>query len=454
MNASEPKHARLGPSNLRWPWCAGSPREEAKYPDIPGEAAIDGTGSHLLLEMCLDQRRRAESFIGEIIGANHEDKPNGWNVLQDRADRVQECLDYINTRFHQLEKDYPGHKIHVRSECRSDPGGMSGRTDWWGTCDITIEVINDHDRCVSMEVIDYKDGRMWVGAKGNTQLISYLLGQLRPYIASGPELVRELQWHKVSNDCKITIVQPKTSPTVRSQDLSTSEIAKWFEILDEAAFATDDPDAPLTPDNKGGKGYCKWCKHNDNCTALAGRDVEKLKVMTESNVQEINQLPDMYIFSEQLMKEADKMPVEKLTQLADLEPGIMAVFDMAKKEIERRVKLEPGSVPGWGMRPGRKSKVYVDKPEAIAKILRDKRLKLDFIYPKVLVTPAAILKNKDIPQAMRDKIKKELITDMAGDDSLQRVDVKHQKATADEMFSNVIEVDFNQPAEPAELTFF
>ena len=45
-------HARLGPSNPRWTKCPGSVREEMFYIDIPGEAAIDGTGSHLLLEMC------------------------------------------------------------------------------------------------------------------------------------------------------------------------------------------------------------------------------------------------------------------------------------------------------------------------------------------------------------------------------------------------------------------
>ena len=299
MEASEPKHAPLAPSNGRWPWCAGSRREEAVYPDIPGDAAIDGTGSHTLLELCLNQRRRAESFIGEIIGINHDDKPNGWNVQRDRADRVQQCLDYINTRFTALVEEFPGHKIVVASERKSDPGGMFGRDDWWGTCDVTIAVINDHDRCVFMEVIDYKDGRMWVGAKGNTQLISYLIGQLRPFVASGPDLVRPHEWHKVSNDCRVTIVQPKTNPSVRSESLTSKEIMDWAEKLSLAAIDTDDPDAPLTPDSKGGKGHCMWCKHKENCTALAGRDLEKLKVMTTStDMETINQLPDMYSFSE------------------------------------------------------------------------------------------------------------------------------------------------------------
>lgn len=60
-------HARLGPSNHRWPHCPGSIKEEAKYPDTTSPAAHDGTGSHLLLELCITQNRTPESFIGEEI---------------------------------------------------------------------------------------------------------------------------------------------------------------------------------------------------------------------------------------------------------------------------------------------------------------------------------------------------------------------------------------------------
>ena len=57
-------HARLAPSNHRWPHCAGSVREEERYPDIAGEAAIDGTGSHLLLEYSLMHNVPASAYIG------------------------------------------------------------------------------------------------------------------------------------------------------------------------------------------------------------------------------------------------------------------------------------------------------------------------------------------------------------------------------------------------------
>ena len=133
-------HARLSPSNLRWPLCPGSVREEANYTDVAGDAAIDGTGSHLLLEKCITEGVTPNFYEGKIIGANHHDKPSGWLVAQDRIDRVQMALNYINRRRGELVKEYPHGKIKVEAESRSNPGARYDRDDWQGTCDITITV--------------------------------------------------------------------------------------------------------------------------------------------------------------------------------------------------------------------------------------------------------------------------------------------------------------------------
>ena len=61
-------HARLSPSAAhRWSKCPGSVQEEAKYPDVSGDAAVDGTGSHLLLELCILNDKKAVDFEGQII---------------------------------------------------------------------------------------------------------------------------------------------------------------------------------------------------------------------------------------------------------------------------------------------------------------------------------------------------------------------------------------------------
>ena len=101
------EHARLGPSDKTWPDCPGSPRVNAGYEDIPGAPAIDGTGSHLLLEECLMSNVRSNAYDGQIIGANHPDNPMGWLVSIDRVERVQQCLDYIQRRVKELSLMFP-----------------------------------------------------------------------------------------------------------------------------------------------------------------------------------------------------------------------------------------------------------------------------------------------------------------------------------------------------------
>ena len=257
-------HARLSPSDKTWPHCPGSPRVNADYEDVAGAAAIDGTGSHELLEMCLKAGVRADTYDGQIVGANHEDNPMGWLVSIDRIERVQQGLDYVTRRHAELSKEFPGAVIMTHSESKSNPGEKIGRDDWYGTCDVTLTVVIDA-KVVYLEVIDYKDGRGWVGAKNNTQLLSYLIGKIDP--SAGVYTAR------------MTIIQPKTNPSVRYEDISVGDIRYNFKKLTDAAIATDDPNAPLVSGD-----HCTWCKHGraKNCTAKSEQSLERMTPMTEN----------------------------------------------------------------------------------------------------------------------------------------------------------------------------
>ena len=452
-------HARLGPSNHRWPHCPGSVREEAAYPDIPGAAAIDGTGSHLLLEMCLDNNVPALHYDRRIIGENHKDSPNGWHVNVERCTRVQMCLDYISGRVEALRREFDGAytKILVEAESISNPGGTFGRDDWWGTCDITITVINSHNRCLFMEVIDYKDGRMWVDEKDNTQLISYIGGKLRPYWASGPELVRPLHSDKVGG-CRMTIVQPKTSKPVRSHDMHPEDIITRLSELSMAAHKTDDPNAPLIADDKGGKGYCKWCKHKPNCTAESEKSIQEVENMSNDLIN-MDSGGLIAMSPEQLTS----IPSEDLVKAADTEAGIMAGYKRILDEIERRIDSgQP--VNGYAKLPGNDSQVYNSSEEDIVKALKSRRFKKDDIYPSKLISPAQVMKSKLLDEKQKERFAKEYITKKAGADRLQRVAYEQkEKASAEELFSDVVatqepaeEVSFlDAPSTPTEeVSFF
>lgn len=421
-------HARLGPSNHRWPNCPGSVREEERYPDIPGEAAIDGTGSHILLELCLQNNVPAAQYDMQIIGVNHPDNPNGWMVAPDRIERVQMALDYITRRVKELKEMFPGCDVLVESEMRSDPGGAFGRTDWWGTVDITITARHKMTGEVYfIEVADYKDGRGWVGEKMNSQLVSYLFGKMRKYIASGNELVRPFRPERIGG-CRMTIIQPKTNPVIRYQCTTRPEdgltVASLVDAaceLSRAAHATDYPDAPLV----SGK-HCQWCKANPkrggHCTAEAEKSMEVVNTMTTEIVTADTSL---FEYIGKAIADPKSLTEEQLSQLADAEDGLLAAFKKVKDEIEERIE-QGVKVPGYAMQPSRGSRVWNEGEEEIVKKLKSRRLKQADIYPPKLITPAALLSSDLLNDKQKERIEKDLVTFKAGKLKLTKVAHDHQ----------------------------
>ena len=427
-------HARLGPSNHRWPHCAGSVREEAKYPDVSNPAAIDGTGSHLLLEMCINEDRAAASFIGELIGVGDRDKPEGWSVDAERADRVQMCLNYIERRKEELTEQFPDAHIKVSAESKADVGGLFGRTDWNGTCDITISVFNSEIAgLLFLEVVDYKDGRGWVAEKDNSQLQSYLAGQMRPYIGSGPELVRPFKTEKIGGT-RMTIVQPKTSTPIRYQDSSAADVMKKVEILAVAANETDKEDAPLT----AGK-HCQWCKANPkrggHCTAAAEQGLEVVKSMSNDLV--IENGGSLFEVMSQMVKDTSSLTNEQLAQFADAKDPMVAAFVKVEEEIQAR--LEVGQqVSGYAMLPSNSSYVWNSDAKEIEKALKGRRLKLADIYPPKLISPAQMKKlpASKLTPAQKERLAKDLISEKIGKLVLRKV-ARKEKESAEQLFAGV-----------------
>lgn len=443
-------HARLGPSNHRWPNCPGSVREEQNYQDVPGEAAIDGTGSHLLLELCLENNVQAEQYDMQIIGVNHPDKMGGWLVDIDRCKRVQMGLDYVQRRVNELKAEYPNSTVVVESESKSDPGGMFGRDDWWGTVDITITCTDAEGDVVFLEVVDYKDGRGWVNAKDNTQLISYLAGRMRPYVCSGPELVRPFKLFKVKN-CRMTIVQPKTNPVIRYQcstrfedNISPEDVLNTSIKLSEAARKTDDPNAACFSGD-----WCQWCKANPKRGGHCVTATEKsIKVVTDMNTQVTNTSLPMFEQAQQVIADPKQLTSQQLSELLSAEDALIAAFDACRAEIKSRI--ESGEqVSGYAMAPGRTTRKWNLPEEEIAKKLKSRKLKLAEIYPSKLISPAQCLKLENLTDAQKKKIEEELISDVAGKLTLKKVSHNvSQNATNDvesinTMFAEVPEASNN-----------
>lgn len=407
-------HARLGPSNHRWPKCPGSVREEANYPDIPGEAAIDGTGSHLLLEMCLENNVPAAQYDQQIIGANHPDHPSGWLVGIERIQRVQMCLDYVSRRVNELKAEYPDCTVTVEAESISNPGELFQRDDWWGTCDTTITCRQKHTgELYFVEVCDYKDGRGYVGAIDNTQLQSYLIGKLRPYVNNPPK------------HCRMTIVQPKTNPVIRYQcstraedNLSVNGVLSKAVDLHRAAVATDDPNAPCI----SGK-HCQWCKANPkrggHCVTATEESIQVVTKMSNIEVIQVGDMPAFEYISK-AVADPKSLTSDQLAELMSAKDALMAAFDKCEAEIVERIE-QGQQVNGYAMQPGRSTRKWNEPEEEIVKKLKSRRLKLDDIYPKKLITPAALLKSDKLTDTQKKKIEADLVSTVAGKLTLKKV---------------------------------
>ena len=421
-------HARLGPSNHRWPNCPGSVRVEAAYPDTAGEAAIDGTGSHLLLEMCLDNAVRAEAYQGQVIGRGHKDNPLGWIVDQDRVLRVQMALDYVSRRYTELLAQFPNSIVEIESETKSDPGNICRRTDWWGTVDITITVKDARTAQVKfIEVADYKDGRGWVPADNNSQLISYLSGKMAPHVYMDMGRIMDA---RMLQGVRMTIIQPKTNPVIRYSEPEPQEVARAHHKLSLAAYKTDDENAPLI----AGK-HCQWCKHKPNCTAQSEQDVQRILPMI--NTIPIEGQQSLFEVVQATFGNIEEMDSAKLAELADAEAGIQAIFERAKGEIQRRIEAGQ-TVSGWTMAPGRASRVWNVDEEEVAKILKGRKLKKDQIYPAKLISPAQVMKHPDLSDAQKKAIEEKYISTMEGKLSLQKVAHENKVKDSVDMFKDVV----------------
>jgi len=358
-------HAKLSPSKrTRWAVCPGSVREEAKYPEIgSGDAAIDGTHSHTLLEFCIHNGLIDPITQSGEVFADHE---GGFKVDADRANRVKVAVDYIKQRVAEFNG-----MAEVISEKRVDPQWFTHRDDLGGTVDCQIVAGG------VLEIIDYKDGMVVVEAEGNLQLEQYAIGKLAE-CKLGLNVPEQYPWHEV----RMTVIQPKVALKGMNPIVTWIVPVKYLldrlSVLSAEARATDDPNAPLLP----GERQCKFCRAKGSCVALANNVMKDIGIMFQPVV---NQPID--IAQQSADKDPSQMDDQQIRQIMEAAPLMRQLLEAVEKEALRR--LESGiTITGLKLVHGRGSRAWSLPEDEMAGKLIKMGIPKGTVYETNLVSPA------------------------------------------------------------------
>ena len=345
-------HTAKSPSKFeRIRLCPGSQREESRYPDQKGgPAAADGTHTHTLLELCVeDGVTDAEEYLNSTI-TDHEGE---FTVDRDRCRRVNVALGYIYGRALKAGVD-------PLPEVRLDSLAAFGRTDMGGTCD--VHLFSKEHRF--LEVMDYKDG-MGVVEPDCDQMKIYALMLVAQYGAENIDVVR------------LTIIQPKLEyrgdKGVVHTEVSTLDLLKDTAMFMAAAALADTPDAPLTPGDK----QCKYCKHKGACAALTGSMMEASGISFQN----------LDVAKQAAEKNPTELTAEELRDLVEAAPLLRQLLEAVEAEALRR--MEAGqTIEGLKVVRGRGSRSWMFDESEMAEKLKKFGIPKDALWKTSLISPA------------------------------------------------------------------
>ena len=240
-------HSLLSPSKAaRWLNCPPSACLEAKIPDTPSPYAAEGTLAHALAE---NELNFASGYISEVEYYTNLAKLRNDELFEvDMADYIARYVDFV---LNILAEEGTDTKLFVEQKldlCRYVP-------DCYGTADAIV--VSDN----TLHIIDLKYGKgVKVDAFENPQLKLYALGAL--------DLVSVLyDIERVT----LNIVQPRLNH-IDTYSLSKAELLDWaFAVSKKAALAFEGVGTMQAGT------WCKFCKCNPKCKALADKQLEIAK---------------------------------------------------------------------------------------------------------------------------------------------------------------------------------
>ena len=218
--------------------------------------------------------------------------------------------------------------------------------------------------------------------------------------------------------------------------------------MNSAATETDDPNAPT----RSGK-HCQWCKANPkrggHCVTATEQSIQVVKSM--SNTEVIASDASAFEYISKVIADPKTLTNDQLSELLSAKDALMAAFDSCENEIQTRIE-DGQHVSGYAMQPGNDSRKWNGSEDDITKMLKGRRIKLDEIYPKKLVSVATMLKSNNLTDAQKKKIEEDYVSVVAGKLTLKKVAHDVAQSTTSEVDS--VKQMFADVPATAEVSFF
>lgn len=255
----EREHALLSASGAhRWIKCPPSALLEAEYPESTSIHAEKGTHAHEIAELKLKYYILESIPLGE-----YSKKMKEYRASELYEDDMEENTDaYVS--YVQSIRNALGEGAIVFQEQRVD---LEDVTQGFGTVDCTLIAGEE------LHIVDYKNGRKFVGVDNNDQLLLYAYGMYG--FASQLFNIKEIYMH---------IVQPKVD-NLASFSVTVEELLTYIDGVKKVAQKALKGEGEFCAGD-----HCFYCKVKD-CKAKAQRELGNVAEMFKDVIQE-NKNPD------------------------------------------------------------------------------------------------------------------------------------------------------------------
>jgi len=339
-------HNRLSPSGASW-WvnCPGGPNLVATLPekeDKGNAAANEGSLAHALGENCLVTGEVPSFWLdskgAELATTDEESemfKP--FTIDQEMVTSIEGYIAYIQGLMGE-DKD----SILIVEE-----KVPLFYTEGTGTADVITYQPNEK----RLIVVDLKYGKgVKVSAVDNLQLIVYGISAWLDH--SEIDNIETVETH---------IYQPRMD-NISNASYHVDELVKWVPKIEEAAKATEDPNAPCV----AGETQCRWCDARPVCRAAMDDSLKHFEDISD-------------------LKPLDTITQEEQRLILDNQKNLTSYMKAIAEYAEE--SLQAGrEFPGYKLVEGRSLRVWRNSEDA-EKLLRGNFKKGEVLIEK-LVSPA------------------------------------------------------------------